>query len=157
MSGKAIRLISVGRLKVSFWKEAANHYQKRLMNWRPLTCTEVRDGDAALPMDKRKSIEGKRILEAISPQDVTLVLDERGKELSSTEMAALLCKLDREAEGRACFIIGGAFGLDEVVRKRARHILRLSAMTLPHELARVVLLEQLYRAECILRKVPYHH
>ena len=70
---------------------------------------------------------------------------------------ALLRQLDQEARGRACFIVGGAWGLDEAVRGRAYRLISLSAMTLPHELARVVLLEQLYRAECILRKVPYHH
>ncbi|MDO5484137.1 MAG: 23S rRNA (pseudouridine(1915)-N(3))-methyltransferase RlmH [Desulfovibrionaceae bacterium] len=157
MTGKALRLISVGRLKVPFWKEAAAHYQARITRWRPLDCTEVRDGDAALPVEKRNALEGKRILEALGPQDVPLVLDERGEDISSSELAHLLRKLDQQAAGRACFIVGGAYGLDDSVRGRARRMLRLSAMTLPHELARVVLLEQLYRAECILRKVPYHH
>ena len=117
----------------------------------------MRDGDAALPPDRRNSLEGRRILEALAPQDVPLVLDERGLSLTSPQLAALLGQLDQEARGRACFIVGGAWGLDEAVRGRAYRLISLSAMTLPHELARVVLLEQLYRAECILRKVPYHH
>ena len=85
------------------------------------------------------------------------MLDEHGQKLSSPQLAALLRRLDQEARGRACFVVGGAWGLDDSVRQRAFKVLSLSDMTLPHELARVVLLEQIYRAECILRKVPYHH
>lgn len=157
MTGKPLRLISVGRLKTPFWKDAAAHYLARLTRWRRLECTEVRDGDAALPPDRRNALEGRRILEALTPQDVPLVLDERGLNLTSPRLATLLQQLDHEARGRTCFIVGGAWGLDEAVRDRAHRLISLSAMTLPHELARVVLLEQLYRAECILRKVPYHH
>ena len=157
MTGKPLRLISVGRLKTPFWKDAAAHYLARITRWRRLECTEVRDGYAALPPDLRNSLAGRRILEALAPQDVPLVLDERGLSLTSPQLAALLGQLDQEARGRACFIVGGAWGLDEAVRGRAYRLISLSAMTLPHELARVVLLEQLYRAECILRKVPYHH
>ncbi len=157
MIGKPLRLLSVGRLKTVFWKDAAAHYATRIARWRRLECAEVRDGDAALAPDKRTALEGRRILEALAPQDLPLALDERGEKLTSPQLAALLRHMDQEARGRACFIVGGAYGLDEEVRARACRLLSLSAMTLPHELARVVLLEQLYRAECILRKVPYHH
>ena len=147
----------MGKLKTPFWKDAAAHYLTRIKRWRHLEYTEVRDGDAALPSDQRNALEGRRIIDALSPQDVALVLDERGQKLSSPELAALLRQLDQEARGRACFVVGGAWGLDDSVRQRAFKVLSLSDMTLPHELARVVLLEQIYRAECILRKVPYHH
>ncbi len=144
-------------MKTPFWKDAAAHYLTRIKRWRHLEYTEVRDGDAALPPDQRNALEGRRIVEALAPQDVALVLDERGQKLSSPQLAALLRRLDQEARGRACFVVGGAWGLDDSVRQRAFKVLSLSDMTLPHELARVVLLEQVYRAECILRKVPYHH
>ena len=157
MAGKPLRCISVGKLKTPFWKDAAAHYLTRINRWRPLEYTEVRDGDAALPPDQRNALEGRRIIEALTPQDVVLVLDERGQGLTSPQMAALLQQMDQDARGRACFIIGGAWGLDDCVRQKASKMIRLSDMTLPHELARVVLLEQIYRAECILRKVPYHH
>lgn len=147
----------MGKLKTPFWKDAAAHYLTRIKRWRHLEYTEVRDGDAALPPDQRNALEGRRIVEALAPQDVALVLDERGQKLSSPQLAALLRRLDQEARGRACFVVGGAWGLDDSVRQRAFKVLSLSDMTLPHELARVVLLEQVYRAECILRKVPYHH
>ena len=145
-----MRLLSVGKLKVPFWKDAAAH-------WRRLECVEVRDGDPALPQARRNELEGRRLLEALDPQDVPLVLDERGTALTSPQLARLLQKIDDDALGRACFIIGGAYGLDEAVRRRAWKLVSLSSMTFPHELARVLLLEQLYRAECIIRKVPYHH
>ncbi len=147
----------MGRLKTVFWKDAAAHYATRIARWRRLECAEVRDGDAALAPERRTALEGRRILEALAPQDLPLALDERGEKLTSPQLAALLRQMDQEARGRVCFIVGGAYGLDEEVRARACRLLSLSAMTLPHELARVVLLEQLYRAECILRKVPYHH
>ena len=157
MTGKPLKYISVGKLKTPFWKDAAAHYLTRIKRWRHLEYTETRDGDAALPPDQRNALEGRRIIEALAPQDVALVLDERGEKLTSPLLAALLRQLDQDARGRACFIVGGAWGLDNSVRQRAFKVLSLSDMTLPHELARVVLLEQLYRAECILRKVPYHH
>ena len=147
----------MGKLKTPFWKDAAAHYLTRIKRWRHLEYTEVRDGDAALPPDQRNALEGRRIVEALAPQDVALVLDEHGQKLSSPQLAALLRRLDQEARGRACFVVGGAWGLDDSVRQRAFKVLSLSDMTLPHELARVVLLEQIYRTECILRKVPYHH
>ncbi len=133
------------------------HYSRRIGRWRPLDVTEVRDGDAGLDAAQRNSQEGRRLLEALTPQDVPIVMDERGSALTSREFAGLLHKLDLDAAGRPCFLVGGPFGMDDAVRAVARRTLCLGPMTLPHELARVLLLEQLYRAECILRKVPYHH
>lgn len=157
MVAKPLRLLSVGKLKTVFWKDAATHYTARITRMRRLECTEVRDGDAALTPEQRNALEGKRILENLHPQDLPLVLDERGQDVSSHQLAALLQSLDVEAKGRGCFIVGGAYGLDPSVRERAHRLIRLSSMTLPHELARVVLLEQIYRAQCILAKIPYHH
>ena len=73
-----MRLLSVGKLKVPFWKDAAAHYSQRINRWRRLECVEVRDGDPALPQAQRNELEGRRLLEALGPQDVPLVLDERG-------------------------------------------------------------------------------
>ena len=147
----------MGKLKTPFWKDAAAHYLTRIKRWRHLEYTETRDGDAALPPDQRNALEGRRIIEALAPQDVALVLDERGEKLTSPQLAALLRQLDQDARGRACFIVGGAWGLDDSVRQRAFKVLSLSDMTLPHELARVVLYEQLYRAASINAGAPYHH
>lgn len=152
-----MRCISVGRLKVPFWKDAAAHYLARIKRWRRLDCTEVRDGDATLPPDRRAALEGRRLLEALGPQDIALVLDERGRTFTSFQLADFFRQLDESAQGRICFVLGGAWGLDESVRQRAHTLISLSSMTLPHELARVLLLEQIYRAGCILCRIPYHH
>ena len=78
MTGKPLRLLSEGKLKVPFRKAAAAHYSQRINRWRRLECVEVRDGDPALPQAQRNELEGRRLLEALGPQDVPLVLDERG-------------------------------------------------------------------------------
>ncbi|MBO4301193.1 MAG: 23S rRNA (pseudouridine(1915)-N(3))-methyltransferase RlmH [Desulfovibrio sp.] len=157
MASKLLRCLCVGKLKSPFWKEAASHYAGRLSHWRRLDMTDVRDGDAALPPAQRIHLEGQRILEALTPQDVPLVLDEHGQRFTSLQLAELLRQTDAEERGRPCFIVGGAWGLDASVRHRAKLSISLSDMTLPHELARVFLMEQLYRAECILHRTPYHH
>ena len=156
MAGTLVRLLCVGRLKTPFWREAAAHYQGRLGRWRRVEVTEVRDGDAALPPARRSAQEGRRLLEALSRENAAVALDETGEALDSAGLAALLRHFD-EAALRPCFVVGGPFGLAPEVRAACARSVSLSPMTWPHELARVLLLEQLYRAECILRKVPYHH
>ena len=156
MSGK-VRVLCVGKLKIPFCKDACAHYLTRIGHHRQILCTEVRDGASSLPVDRRKAEEGQRILGALAPNDILLVLDEHGDSLTSPQLAKLLQKLEDSVGGCPCFVVGGAYGLDACVLERARQCISLSPMTLPHELARVVLLEQLYRADCILRKSPYHH
>ena len=87
MTGKPLRLLSVGKLKVPFWKDAAAHYSQRINRWRRLECVEVRDGDPALPQAQRNELEGRRLLEALGPQDVPLVLDELSECVSGQEDA----------------------------------------------------------------------
>ena len=85
MTGKPLRLLSVGKLKVPFWKDAAAHYSQRINRWRRLECVEVRDGDPALPQAQRNELEGRRLLEALGPQDVPLVLDELAECVTGAE------------------------------------------------------------------------
>ena len=157
MPGKPLRIICTGRLKTPFFRAACEHYLTRLRHWRQVDYTETRDGAASLPAEKRNREEARHILKALAPQDIPLMLDEGGESLSSTELAALIRQMDTNASGRPCFIIGGAFGLTETLRAEAYRLVSLSRLTLPHELARVLLLEQPYRAESILRNTPYHH
>ena len=157
MTLKPLRIIAVGRLKTPFWKDAAAYYTSRILRWRAYTETIVRDGDPALPIVDRNALEGKGILSALTPLDLPVVLDEHGKQFSSRQFSAFLEQISENAARRPCFIIGGAFGFDPEVRKIARHVVALGPLTLPHELARVVLLEQLYRAESLIRNIPYHH
>ncbi|MDE5879572.1 MAG: 23S rRNA (pseudouridine(1915)-N(3))-methyltransferase RlmH [Desulfovibrio sp.] len=156
MAGTLVRLLCVGRLKTPFWREAAAHYAERLGRWRRVELVEVRDGDAALAPAQRSAQEGRRLLEALARETAVVALDEGGETLDSPGLAALLRRFD-EAAQRPTFVIGGPFGLSPEVRAACPKRLSLSALTWPHELARVLLLEQLYRAECILRKIPYHH
>ena len=156
MAGNLVRLLCVGKVKTPFWRDAAEHYRQRLGRWRRVEIVEVRDGDAALAPAARSAQEGRRLLDALAREAAPVALDEGGERLDSPGLAALLRRFD-EAALRPCFVVGGPFGLSPEVRAACQRRLSLSAMTWPHELARVLLLEQLYRAECILRNIPYHH
>ncbi len=152
MPPKSLRIISVGAIKIPHWKDASTHYTKRLSAWCKVEKHMVKDGDSALPINQRKLKEGQKILTAINPKDHIICLDEGGKPFNSKQFAAFLdeCR-------SPCFIIGGAYGLDENVKKASKSCISLGPMTLTHELAHVVLLEQIYRAFTILHKIPYHH
>ncbi len=157
MKLKSLRIIAVGRLKTPFWKAAAEHYTQRIQRWIACMETIIRDGDPALPIVDRNSCESKGILAAITPLDIPIGLDEHGNQFSSRQFSVFLDQLLENTSRRPCFIIGGAFGFDPAVQRIAAHTLALGKLTLPHELARVVLLEQIYRAELLLHHIPYHH
>ena len=151
-----IHIIAVGRLREPHWKNAADAYQRRLQRGYDLTETIVKDGDASLVAADRTSIEGARILQAMKGNIMPVCLDEHGETMTSPQFARFL-QQTIDAARTPCFIIGGAYGLDGSVKERAAKLLSLGPMTFPHELARVLLLEQLYRADSILRGRPYHH
>lgn len=157
MSLKPLRLIFVGKPKATHWRDASAHYLERLGRWRTVTETVIRDADPALPTARKIEEEGRRILESLSPQDIPICLDEQGDSMTSRAFSRFVDSISTDATRRPCFIIGGPFGLDKAVRAHARHLLAFGPQTLPHELARVVLLEQLYRAESLIRNTPYHH
>ena len=157
MSLKPLRLITVGRPRAGFWRDAAAHYLERLVRWRAVTESVVRDADPALPPERKVQEEGRNILRILTPDDIVICLDERGTSRTSRDFARWLDEMSADATRRPCFVVGGPFGLDETVRTRARHLVAFGPQTLPHELARVLLLEQLYRAESLLRNTPYHH
>ena len=157
MSLKPLRIVAVGRLRTSHWKAAAEHYLGRIARWRTVTETLIKDADPALSPAARSAVEGRGLLAALTPADIPVVLDERGRTFTSRQFASFLETLSEDANRVPCFIVGGAFGLDEAVRSASRHLLAFGPLTLPHELARVVLLEQIYRAEAVTRNLPYHH
>lgn len=154
---RSFRILAVGRIKTSFWQQAAAHYFERLRHNCRVTESIVKDGGASLPPSTRNAEEGSRIISAIGPSDIVVCLDEHGKNRTSRDFATFLEQLTENSTRQPCFIIGGAFGLDKAVLQRADHKMALGPMTYPHELARVLLLEQLYRADAILRGSPYHH
>jgi 23S rRNA (pseudouridine1915-N3)-methyltransferase len=138
-------------------KSACGEYLKRLAASFPVTLTEIEAGtrSAGGDTERARATEARRILAAVAYGDHVVVLDERGKELSTRELAAWLKTRMREGQDLS-FVIGGADGLAQEVHARADFSLALSRLTLPHALARVLLTEQLYRAHGILSNHPYH-
>lgn len=153
---KEILIISVGRLKSPYWRAAAEHYQQRLSAFVRLGAATVRDADSGLPVQARRDEEARRILRAVPSGRPLICLDERGTLCSSREFATYLATF-YDSSMAPCFAVGGAFGLGEEIRQRASRLLSFSPMTFPHELAQVMLLEQLYRAHSILTGTGYHH
>lgn len=152
---KGLRIVCVGKLKAGYWREAAQHYQKLLGQWRKLELTEIRD--STLEPERRPLREGEKILQCLAANDFVIALDEGGQAWSSVQLANKLDNLYGQMNQRPTFIIGGPFGLDQEILRHSRACFSLSALTLTHEMARILLLEQLYRAESILRSTPYHH
>ncbi len=148
-----ITLVAVGRAKSDATAALFHDFTKRL-RW-PLHLTEVEER-RPLAAETRKRHEGARLLAAVPKGARLVALDETGQSLDSPAFAALLGRWQDEGLGDLAFVIGGADGLSPAVRDRADLILSLGAMTWPHLLARVLLTEQLYRAQCILDGHPYH-
>lgn len=153
--GAVLRLtmVAVGRLRAGPIRDLVTEFSGRMV-W-PLAMREVEE-KRPLPVDALRREEGLRLLAAV-PDGATLVaLDERGTALSSEALAARLGGWQDGGRNEVAFVIGGANGLDETVRKRAELVLTLGVMTWPHLLVRAMLLEQLYRAQQILAGHPYH-
>jgi len=110
-----------------------------------------------MSVDETKRTESAHILSCIKDDDYIVLLDEHGIQLSSEGLAELLDTLDMQAVKRIVCIIGGAYGVDEIVKKRANFVWSLSHLVFPHQLVRLILAEQLYRANTIRRGEPYHH
>ena len=104
-----------------------------------------------------KKKEGETIVEWISKDDYLVALDERGKQFSSKNLADFIQARANESKKRLVFVIGGAFGLDDAVLKKANYIWSLSELTFPHQLVRLILAEQVYRACTIIKNEKYHH
>ncbi len=157
MSRKPIRIISVGKVRTKHWQMACEHYLTRLNHWYTTQETIIQDANSSLSALERSNIECKNIIEKLNPNNVVICLDEGGKSMTSRSFASFFQQQIENANTVPCFIIGGAYGLTDELRKKAKFIISLGAITLPHELARVILLEQLYRAGSIIRNLPYHH
>lgn len=140
------------------WADAAvDDYARRLKRWDGLTEASVKGERFRGDIDAVRRAEGARILATLGPRDRLVAMDERGQDLTSHAFSGLIDDCRMEGTRNLVFAIGGAYGLDAAVRKRAWKTIRLSTMVLNHEVARVVLIEQIYRAYAILHQVPYHH
>lgn len=156
------KIVAVGKAREPFIQAGAEEYLKRLRPYGRFAVAELADEPlpARLTPGQEKKIlaaEGARIREALRDGDFVVCLDRQGKALSSEEFAAFLDELAGRGRSSVAFVIGGTIGLDPALLKEAGMSLSLSKMTLPHQLARLFLLEQLYRAFKIRRGEPYHH
>jgi 23S rRNA (pseudouridine1915-N3)-methyltransferase len=148
----AVRLIVVGGLSQSFLKAAEDEYLKRLRPYLKVGVLELPNAKDADPRECMKR-EGDAILATIKPREQVIALDETGKTVTSAGFAKLTERW--LVSGDVAFVIGGAFGLGSAVKSKAIEVLSLSALTFTYQFARVLLVEQLYRASCINRGVDY--
>jgi len=152
-----VTIVAVGRLKERFWQAAAEEYLKRLRPYADVRVAEVADRDPGRGGEaKALAEEGADVLRALPEAAHVIALDLGGRQLSSVQFSERLSALGLEGRSSVTFVIGGSHGLAPDVLARADERLSLGPMTLPHNLARVVLLEQLYRAFRIARGEPYH-
>ena len=150
-----IVILAVGKLKERYFREAEAEYKKRLQAFASLFLEEVTDEPGGQTA-RVKATEGTRLLDRIKDRDVVIALDARGKKFTSEAFAEHLDGLFTSGASRYVLVIGGSHGLDERVLARADLLLSFSDFTFPHQLMRVILLEQLYRAFQIMRGSPYH-
>jgi len=152
-----ITIAAVGRMKPGPERVLVGDYLERagqagrVLALGPFTVTEIDERKA-----RDRSAQSARLIEAIPPGAVAIVLDERGKTLSSPDFASLLAGLRDQGTSAAVFLIGGADGHDKALRARADRLISFGPMVWPHMLARVMVAEQLYRAASILAGSPYH-
>ena len=149
-----LRLIWVGKTRSEPLRALVDDYLRRLSRFARCEVTELREGAGA---DDRAVLaeEGKRIAEALAPGSFVVLLDVEGRQWSSPELAAELERWQNEGRREVAFVVGGHLGVAEGVWARADVRWSLSRLTLTHEMARVVLAEQLYRGHTILRGLPY--
>lgn len=156
-----ITVITVGRIKEKFFTDAVAEYAKRLSKYCKLEQIEVADEKAPETLSEKEEIqikdkEGERILAKISDSAYVICLAIEGKNLSSEELSDKMAQLGLSGDSHLVFIIGGSLGLSQKVLKRADFQLSFSKMTFPHQLMKVVLVEQIYRGFRIMRGEPYH-
>ncbi len=156
-----ITIIAVGKLKEKYWKQAIAEYEKRLSAYTKVEIIEVPDEKAPENMSDKeieqvKEKEGQRILAKVKPQSTVITLEIQGKMLSSEALAKEIDQRMTQGASDFTFIIGGSNGLHQDVMNRSNFALSFSKMTFPHQMMRVVLLEQVYRAFKINRGEAYH-
>ena len=151
-----IKIICVGKIKKKYWIEAIGHYAKMLGPLLRIDTYNVKDC-AHAEGDERKRLESERILAKVAPKDTIIAMHEAGRLMTYREFANFARPLFENPQGECCFVIGGALGLSPELLSRAAFTLSLSPMTMPHELAQVVLYEQLFRAMTIMHNRTYHY
>lgn len=149
-----INIVCVGKIKEKFFVEAINEYTKRLSRFCDLKIIEIEEESKISNTDKKCEIESENLLAKCS--GIIVALDGAGKMLSSPEIASYIKTNTNSGSSEISFVIGGSNGLSEKLKSKADLVLSFGKITFPHQLFRVVLLEQIYRAFTILENLPYH-
>ena len=156
-----VTILAVGKLKEKYWRDAVAEYSKRLKSYCSLQITEIKESPlranpSAADEEAVKIAEGADILSRIRSSDYVITLEIKGKVLSSEALAQKIEALAIDGKSSIVFVIGGSLGLSEEVSRRADFKLSFSAMTFPHQMMRVIFLEQIYRSFKINRHEAYH-
>ncbi len=156
-----ITIVCIGKLKEKYWRDAVSEYSKRLGSYCSLRICELKESrlaanPSAADEEAVKEAEGKDILEHIGRNDFVITLEVKGKRLTSEALAEKIETLGLEGRSDVTFVIGGSLGLSRAVSDRGDYKLSFSDMTFPHQMMRVILLEQIYRSFKIIRHEPYH-
>ena len=154
-------VVCIGKLKDAYLREGVAEFVKRMRPYGGITITELNEskiGDKPSDVDRKQVVaeEGVRLLKAVPKNAYTVLLDVYGKTMSSEELAKTVSKLEVDGVSDMAFIIGGAFGVSDTLRQTANYKLSFSPMTFTHQMVRLLLVEQIYRASKINRNEPYH-
>ncbi|HEX2976318.1 MAG TPA: 23S rRNA (pseudouridine(1915)-N(3))-methyltransferase RlmH [Bacteroidales bacterium] len=154
-----IALLQTGKTVDRNISESSDDYASRIKKYIGFEVITVPDlkNTRNMPPNEQKLREGKKIIQAISAEDYVVLLDEKGKEFRTVEFASALERIFMLPKKRIIFIIGGPWGFSDEVYSRADMKMSLSKMTFPHQLVRLLFLEQLYRAMTVIKGEPYHH
>ena len=155
---RSVRLIWIGKTQLPFVQDGISIYRKKLSHYIKVDSEEIRPAQyASGTVEQWRRQETEKLLECLNPSELTVFLDENGKRQTSTGLARWLEKQMPLGWPQINFFIGGAYGFEKSLLPSGVHYLRLSDMTFTHQMVRLILLEQLYRAFTILRGEPYHH
>lgn len=154
-----ITLLTVGKTDKDWIRQGVDVYTSRLKHYIPFSIVEIPElkNVSALSKEQIKTREGELILKNIRPADDVIILDEKGKEYTSVEMAKMIQEKITYSGKDIVYVIGGAYGFSDAVYNRADTKLSLSRMTFSHQMVRVIFAEQIYRAFTIIKGEPYHH
>lgn len=154
-------VVCIGKLKDAYLRDGVAEFVKRMRPYGGIAITELNEskiGDKPSDEDRKQVVveEGERLLKAIPKNAYTVLLDVYGKTMSSEDLAKTIAKLEVDGISDMAFIVGGAFGVSEELRKSVNYKLSFSPMTFTHQMVRLLLVEQIYRASKINRNEPYH-
>lgn len=152
-----IVILAIGKRHSSLFATAIDTYAKRIARSVQLEWHFIASPKASMSEAEQKKHESMQLLNVLKPGDTVILLDERGDQWSTTDLAAKINTWQHGATQRLVFVIGGAYGVSSELRARASHVWSLSKLVFPHQMVRLIVIEQLYRAFSVLRGEPYHH